>query len=111
MGLENNSFIAENRFADIDFGYNQNYSFVGRFNIPEGYEVEELPKNMKMIMPDTSISMLRMYDKNEKQVGIRVNLDFKRPVYSVDEYELFQEFYKLLYAALNEQIVLRRKKQ
>lgn len=111
LGLENNSFIAENRFTDIDFGYNQSYSLVGRFEIPEGYQVEELPKNMKMIMPDTSISLLRMYDKNEKQVGIRVNLDFKRPVYSVDEYELFQEFYKLLYAALNEQIVLRRKKQ
>lgn len=111
MGLEKNTFIAENRFADIDFGYNQSYSFVGRFTIPEGYQVEELPKNVRMIMPDTSISMLRMYDSNPTQVGIRLNLDFKRPVYSVEEYELFHEFYKLLYAALNEQIVLRRKKQ
>lgn len=109
LGLEKNAFIAEKRFADIEFGYNQNYSFVGLFSIPKNYKIEELPKNIRMIMPDTSISLLRVFDSTENQLSIRVSLDFKRPVFFVDEYEPFREFYKLLYETLNEQIVLRRK--
>jgi len=36
-------------------------------------------------------------------------VEFKRPVYYTTEYDDFREFYKKLYATLNEQIVIRKK--
>ena len=56
QGLEKNPFIADEGLTDIDFGYKQIlYPVVGKIYIPDGYQFDELPKNIRMIMPDTSI--------------------------------------------------------
>jgi len=108
-GLEKNPFIADSRFSDVFFGTNQQYSIVGTFVIPNGYSFETLPKSIRMIMPDTSIAITRQVASNENTLSVRINLDFKRPFYSIEEYPDFKEFYKQLFALLNEQIVFRKK--
>lgn len=108
-GLEKNPFIADNRSSDVFFGTNQQYSIIGSFTIPEGYFFEALPKNVRMIMPDTSILITRQFAMSGNTVSARINLDFKRPFYGVEEYPDFKEFYKQLFALLSEQIVFRKK--
>ena len=44
QGLENNPFIAEERYTDIDYGYNQSFKVVGKVYIPDGYEVRRTSK-------------------------------------------------------------------
>lgn len=108
-GLEKNPFVAEDRFSDVFFGTNQSVVIIGSFTIPEGATFEELPKNLRMIMPDTSIEISRRVAAEKNVLSIRMNLEFKRPYYSRDEYPDFREFYKKLFDLLNEQIVYRRK--
>ena len=108
-GLEKNSFVADNRFSDIFFGYDQQISIVGSVSIPDNYEFEELPKNIKMIMPDTGIVFTRMSGVNENLLSLKITVDFKKPIYEVAEYELFKEFYKKMFNLLNEQFVIKRK--
>ncbi|MEO7534183.1 MAG: DUF3857 and transglutaminase domain-containing protein [Ferruginibacter sp.] len=108
-GLENNPFIADNRTSDVFFGSNQKNTIVGHFTIPEDFQFDELPKNIKMIMPDTSIIFSRMMQATGNEVSIRITLDIKKPFYSVEEYPYFQEFYKKLFEMLNEQIVFKKK--
>ncbi len=110
QGLEKNPFIADERYTDIDFGYNQSYTLVGKIYIPDGYEFEELPKNIKMIMPDTSIVLKRMMQTDENSVDLRVTVDFVKPYYAAADYPEFQEFYKKLFDVLNEQLVIKKKK-
>lgn len=110
-GLEKNPFIADSRFSDVFFGTNQQYSVIGNFRIPNGYSFETLPKNIRMIMPDTSISVTRMISTADNTVSVRMMLDFKKPFYSIEEYPYFKEFYKQLFTLLNEQIVFRKKVQ
>jgi hypothetical protein len=81
---------------------------VGSISLPDGYSVESLPKNIRMIMQDTSIVMERLMQVDEGRLSYRISLDFQRPVYFTEEYPDFKEFYKKLYASLNEQIVLRK---
>ncbi|MGH2646039.1 MAG: hypothetical protein ACRDE8_00665, partial [Ginsengibacter sp.] len=109
-GLEKNPFIADERRTDIDFGYKQSYTLAAKIYIPDGYEFDELPKNMKMIMPDTSIVFQRMMQADSNSVDLRITLNFSRPVYNVDVYPIFHEFYKKLFATLNEQLVIKKKK-
>ena len=109
-GLEKNPFVADNRFSDVFFGSNQSYMIIGNFTLPDGYEPEELPKNIKMIMPDTSITISRASQFSNNKLLTRIQLDFKKPVFSAEEYPELQEFYKQLYALLNEQYVIRKKK-
>lgn len=60
-------------------------------------------------MPDTSIAITRMSAVNNNHLTLRIDLDFKKPFYTTDEYEMFREFYKKLFDLLNEQFVVRKK--
>ncbi len=108
-GLEKNPFIADHRFTDIEFGYNQYYSISGSVLIPDNYAIEELPKSISMITPDTSIILKRIMQLDEDALSFRVTLEFKKPVYYAAQYADFKEFYKTLFDKLNEQIVLKKK--
>jgi hypothetical protein len=109
-GLEKNPFIADNRFSDVFFGYKQSYTIVGTFMLPEGYELEGLPKNVRMIMSDTSVSISRVSQVSDQSVMVRIQLDFKKPAYPATQYGELHEFYKQLFDLLNEQYVIRKKK-
>ncbi len=108
-GLEKNPFVADERISDVFFGMLQSHSLFGTFLIPDGYEFDELPKNVKMMMPDTSIVITRMSQKEENRLSFRINLEFKKPYYATNEYDGFKEFYKKLFDLLNEQFVIRKK--
>ena len=108
-GLEKNPFVADARFSDVFFGVNQAYTIIGNFTIPQDYTFEELPRNIKMVMPDTSISITRISNTSGNVVSIRINLEFKKAFYSTEEYPDFREFYKKLFELLNEQYVIRKK--
>ena len=107
--LEKNPFVADNRFSDVFFGVNQSYNIIANITIPEGYEFEALPKNMRMIMPDTSITISRRMAAEKNQLGVRITLDFAKPFFTVQEYADFKEFYKQLFALLSEQIAIKKK--
>jgi hypothetical protein len=109
-GLEKNPFIADERKTDVFFGVNRSYKINATIFVPEGYEMDELPKNLKMITPDTTVVFTRTSFFRDDMLTVRMELDFKSPVFGVQEYEEFKEFYKKLFAMLNEQFVYRKKK-
>lgn len=108
-GLEKNLFVADTRFSDVFFGANQSYTIVASFTIPDNYILDELPKDVRMLMADTSIVFTRMSQRNENMLSLRITIDFKKPIFRVEEYPDFKEFYKKLFNFLNEQIVMRKK--
>ncbi len=110
-GIEKNPFVSDKRQTDVDFGYNQYYLMAGSFSIPEDHVFEEVPKNTMMIMPDTSIVFRRIMDATGNKLSFRITLEFARPTYELQEYPELKDFYKKLYALLNEQVVFRKKAQ
>lgn len=110
QGLEKNPFIADDRKTDIDFNYPRSYSLVGKVIIPDGYEFDDLPKNIKLIMPDSSITLWRLLQVENNDINFRITLDFSKSIYAAAAYGAFQEFYKKLFDTLNEQIVIKKKK-
>ncbi|MEO8821597.1 MAG: DUF3857 domain-containing protein [Ginsengibacter sp.] len=109
QGLEKNPFIADKRTTDIEFNYPKSYTIIGKINIPDGYVFDDLPKNIKMIMPDTSIVMQRILQPEDGSLDFRITLDFAKSYYTAADYPIFHEFYKQLFNALNEQIVIKKK--
>jgi hypothetical protein len=107
-GFEVNPFTADRRFSDIFFGANQNYTIIENFFIPDGYSFDEMPKNIKMIMPDTSIVFTRIVSAQNDLLNMRITLQFTKPFFTADEYESFREFYDKLIGMLNEQIVIKK---
>jgi hypothetical protein len=83
---------------------------VGKVTLPDDYQFDELPKSMKMIMPDSSITLQRLIQPGDGSIDFRISLDFSRSYYAANSYPLLQEFYKKLFSTLNEQIVIKKKK-
>jgi Domain of Unknown Function with PDB structure (DUF3857) len=108
-GLESNPFTAAERFADIDFGFKQEYTIFGSYTIPQGYTFDELPEDIYMIMPDTSIVFNRAIQAQENLLSVKITVDFKRSFYFAADYPDFKEFYKKMFAKLNEQVVIKKK--
>jgi hypothetical protein len=108
-GLEKNPFVADNRSADVFFGYNQSFEIHGSYQLSNGYQFDELPKNIRMIMPDTSIVFSRISQVYENILQTKVQIEFKKPMYATAEYADLQEFYQRLFEILNEQFVVRKK--
>jgi len=107
--LDRNPFVADERVADIDFAFKQEYTLFGNYTIPENYEFDTLPENIYMIMPDTSIIFTRLLQADDNLLNVKISLEFKQTVYSAANYPEFKEFYKKLFAKLNEQIVIKKK--
>jgi hypothetical protein len=110
-GLEKNPFVADNRSSDVFFGCRQSYNIVGTFALPDGYVLDALPKNIRMILPDTSVSISRMVQVNNNVLQTLIQLDFKKAVYPADQYAELHEFYQRLFDILNEQFVIRKKEK
>jgi len=107
-GLEKNPFIADTRFSDIFFGAQQLYTIESSYTLPPGYSFDALPKNILMRLPDTSIVFKRFSSIHEKKLSVRIDLEFKKPFYTIEEYDAFHEFYKKLFSLLNEQYVYKK---
>jgi len=106
--MRKNPFLSATRYNDIDFGYYNNMVINGIFKIPAGYKVDALPKNISMIMPDTSIIFRRMINQQDGVISVRYVVSRKKSIYFKKDYADFYDFFKQLYQMLNEQIVFKK---
>jgi hypothetical protein len=103
-----NPFLNETRYTDVDFGYHDRTLFSGVFKIPAGYKVDALPKDISMIMPDTSITFKRTINEQEGTIVVRYTIYHKKTMYFQESYPEFYQFFRKMYEMLNEQIVLKK---
>ena len=108
-GLGKNPFIEENRVMPIDFNFPKSYIINGTYYLPDDYIVNELPKNTRLIMPDTSIILTRKMQVDGNIISFRLTLDLLYADYTVEGYPYIKDFYKKMYDILNERIVLKKK--
>jgi len=106
--LQKNPFTTAERWSDIDFGYRDNLVINGTFSVPAGYKVDAMPKNMSLIMPDTSITFKRSVTEQDGKITVRYVINHKKSLYLRRDYPEFYAFYKKLYEVLNEQVVIKK---
>jgi transglutaminase-like putative cysteine protease len=108
-GLEKNLFIDEERVMDIDFNYPKSYQVKGTYIIPDEFEITDLPKNTKIIMPDTSIVLTRMIQNDNNVISFKFKIDFIGAGYNAEAYPYVKEFFKKMYEIIDERIVMKKK--
>ncbi len=108
-GLEKNPFVADQRYSDILFSILRRTLITDKITVPDDHQFDAIPKNIRMITPDTGMVFSRIVEVQGQTASFRINVDFKKPFYSAEEYDQFREFYKQLFDLLNEQFVIRKK--
>ena len=111
-GFEKNPFVANNRFTHINFGYKQYLSINTIIQLPKTVTVDALPKPVKLVNGDETVVLTRQITKDESNntVVARINIELKKSLYTTAEYDAVKDFYKKMFALLDEQVVLKKKK-
>ena len=106
--LSENPFLSETRHSDIDFLYKSKYVISGRYTIPQGYKADAVPANRIIESGDKSISFERLAATQDDVIQVRYVITRTKTLYNKEDYQTLHEFYKKMYAMLNEQIVLKK---
>jgi hypothetical protein len=108
-GYNKNPFVSNNRFTNIDFGCLTSDLLNASFIIPDNFAIESLPKNITIKAPDNSMSLTRMFDKQDNTIRCMAKIDIQKSEFTPEEYQMVQGFFKQMLDYLNEPIVLKAK--
>ena len=101
-----NPFKEDERNHPIDFYFPRNFKFRFTFNIPEGYDVVNLPKSAKFLFPNKGGSYLYQIQKSAGKVRIFINLKLLRSYYEVEQYPELKKLFTDILALENASIQL-----
>jgi transglutaminase-like putative cysteine protease len=110
-GYKENPFKSTERFYPVEMPYTRDESYMLQLQIPQGYMVDELPKQIivKLNADDDGLFEYRITESNGT-ISFRSRLQIRRSFFQPDEYEVLREFFNLVVKKHNEQIVFKKKK-
>lgn len=109
--MSTNKLNAQSRTLPIEFPLSIAYSIRCTLELPEGYAVEELPKNINISAYEDGASC--RYIRNSSGQYVQFNFQFvlKRILYLPAEFEDLNTFYGMVADLSNSQLVIRKKQQ
>ena len=108
-GLQNNPFIVNDRFSNINFGYKKTVNLTFLVNLPANYKVDALPKNIKLINPSNTVTLTRQFFLEKSQLVAKIKVDIDKTLFNVNEYAEVKDFFKQMVNLMNDQVILKKK--
>jgi hypothetical protein len=110
-GWKENPFKSAQRFYPVEMPYAMDETYLLRLDVPAGYVVDELPKQMivKLNEDDDGMFEYRLSESNGI-ISLRSRLRISRAYFAPEEYEMLREFFNLVVKKHAEQIVFKKKK-
>ncbi len=104
-----NPFKLEKRIFPVDFAYPLTNTYTVNLEIPKGYAVKELPKDVSLRLPMNGGMYSKFAQAKENGVQLVERLEIGQVIFSPGEYAGLRKFYEQIVAAENEQLVLQKK--
>jgi len=101
-------FKAETRVLPVEFPFAMVERQTIQIDLPEGYEVEELPKSLQVKMNDDGLNCRVRVNQLEGKIFISINYNRHSMLYSQDEYPALRDLRSKLESKCNEMIVLKK---
>lgn len=104
-----NPFAAANRSYPVEMPYAQNETIMSTLMVPEGYIVDELPKQMRVNLDEKGKSFFEYRITNSGGVISflsKINID--KTFFLPEEYSMLREFFNLIVKKQSELIVFKK---
>lgn len=108
-GFNENPFITQQRFTDIDFGARYLASVAGTFTYPPSWVPEQLPANKTLVSPDRTMSVSRAMQKDGNTINVLLSVKINKESYSAEEYDMVKAFFSQMTDLFNEPILFKAK--
>ncbi len=106
--IETNPFRLEAREYPVDFIYPQKRIYEITIQIPEGYEVDEMPRNTRFSIPRRGGSYAASYTRLEcGNILVNIEWEIAKAMFLPNEYQGLREFYSRMVEEQSRNIVLR----
>ncbi len=103
-----NPFKKDVRKLPIDFVYPVHEKYIVNFDVPEGYDIEEIPESISLTTPDNSCSFVYHVKKFGNKIQVNYDFNVNRSFYGSQEYGQLKEFFDIVYSKTEEQLVLKK---
>ncbi len=109
--FDENPFQIKERTYPIDFGYPATYRYQISIQIPEGFEVKELPEKKAIAIDERKRVTYRFYnDQKQNSVLLSFDLSLNSTHFKADNYEVLKDLFKqIVNDQKNSLVVLKRK--
>ncbi len=105
---EENPFKSNSRRLPIDLNYPFSDTYKINIQLPEGYEVETIPEDVRLDFNQGTGYYSYIISQNENFIQLIIDLDLKTSLILADDYPAFKEFYSVVIEKQSEQIVLKK---
>lgn len=106
-----NPFKSVERKYPVEMPYAIDETYISSIYIPEGYELEELPTQIKVRLNEKNEGFFEYaIGRSGDIISMRSRIKLDRAFYMPEEYEILREFFNLIVKKQSEQIVLKKKK-
>lgn len=104
-----NPFKSAERFYPVEMPYVSDELYTLNFTLPDGYEVDELPKPAMVKLNETDGLFQYLIQQSGNSIQFRCRLKLNKATFAPEEYESLRQFYDMVVKKESEQIVLKRK--
>ncbi len=101
-----NPLKAKTRTYPVDLIYKRNREYISNINIPEGYDVDILPKGISVDNDLVKIEYIAV--QNTNSVSTQASYLFKKSVYQPEEYKKIRQHIDTFIEKFNERIVFKK---
>lgn len=103
-----NPFVQEKRQMRVYFGYPNQEKILVNFEIPEGYDVEALPKPAKYVFLDNSIIVMMNIMKDENKIQFSFSKEINSSTFAAEDYESLKMLFQKMIVSLDQKIILKK---
>lgn len=107
-GINSNPFIPEKREFPVDFINPWSSKIINILTLPEGYQVEELPKNALITLLEQLGSFKYTIAATNNQIQLMTQIIIRDPLIVATNYSNIREFYSMIVAKYAEKVVLKK---
>ncbi len=104
---QENPLKEETREFPIEFDSRFTHQYLLNLDLPTGFSVAELPKPVRIILPDKSMEFTRAVGVQDGRLTISIRFINRREVYPAPVYGGVRKIYETVVSAMAEQIILK----
>lgn len=101
-------YIQDDRVFPLDLIYPTSKKFFVTINVPDGYEVDFVPNNEKLVWSEKDAQFLYLVKNNQSSIQIILELTLNKTYITPENYPDFKKFVALSNKKIEEAIVLKR---
>lgn len=109
--IDENPFIQEKRQLPVDFSYPYSVRMANVFIIPEGYQIEELPKSQMLKMDNKGGDCTYRVVGSGNRIQVSYVFNIYRTLFTSEEYPMLKNFWGAISDKSSEMIVLKKTAQ